>query len=292
MTAPTAVDRFWNAAARGFLKPTLALVRAPGPLRLLMQIQAALLPPAPAGTQTTEAQIGGVPETAPVLLYAHGGGFMLGSPRTHLSLIARIAAAAGCRAIAIAYRLAPEHPFPAARDDCNAVIQALRDAGTALALAGDSAGGCLALQMAIEARDRGGPMPKALALLCPIADLTGEAASLTANESTERLIPLSWGEAALRAYVGTADPHTPEVSPIFADLHALPPTLIQMTPGEILEDDARRLADRLEQAGTPVRLSPYRDLFHVWHINAGRAPAADRAVAEIGAFLAANLAAP
>jgi acetyl esterase/lipase len=286
-------DRIWRGVARYVDRPTLRLVRSQRILRVLFSISAPLGCAMPADARVREDGDGslritpaGVASDAPVLMYLHGGGFTIGSPRTHGALAAHLAAAAGLRAVLPRYRLAPEHPFPAAKEDAIAAFDALVSAGTApAAICGDSAGGCLALQVAIHARDSGAPMPRALGLLAPIADLSGEVEARFAEAEDEILIPPSWPERIKDAYLPGFARDTAEVSPLFADLSGLPPTLIQAASGEALAQDARRL----ETAMDDVTLDLWPGLPHVWQLHAGRTPTANAALAEMGAFIASKL---
>ena len=215
-------------------------------------------------------------------MYIHGGGFTLGSPRTHAALAAHLAQAAGLVAVLPPYRLAPEHPPPAARQDVIAAHERLVAAGRApVVLAGDSAGGNLALLLAQHLRDSSQPMPRALALIAPVADLSGDIAARFAAAPGEILIPPHWVPRIQAAYLSGQDPADPAISPLLGDLGRLPPTVIQAGAEEVLAQDARRLAAGMEEA----RLDLWPGLPHVWQIHAGRAPAADRALVALGACL-------
>jgi acetyl esterase/lipase len=275
--------------ARHIDRPALALIGAQPVLRRLFAVSARLGSALPPGVTQTRDATGalwlhpqGVAQDAPTLMYLHGGGFTLGGPRTHAALAAHIARAAGLRAILPRYRLAPEHPFPAARDDAIAAYLSLIKAGTPpVALAGDSAGGCLALLVAQHARDTGLPLPRAMALIGPIGDLSGDIAARFASARDEMLIPPVWADRIRAAYLRGHDPADPAASPLLGDLAGLPPTLIQASTDEALAGDAHSLAAALDHA----TLDLWPGLPHVWQIHAGRAPAADRALADIGAFL-------
>jgi monoterpene epsilon-lactone hydrolase len=223
-----------------------------------------------------------VAKDAPVIFYIHGGGFTIGSPRTHAALAGHLAAHAGMRAYLPRYRLAPEHPFPAARDDIIARYTALSETAPPVAICGDSAGGCLALQLAQHIRDKGLPAPKALGLIGPIADLSRDAGQSHDEAPDEMLIPPNGHTASATVFLPGQDPTDPGVSPLLGDLTGLPPTLIQASAEEALAHDAQRLAEAMDA----VTLDLWPGLPHVWHIHAGRAPAADRALAQMGAFIA------
>lgn len=228
----------------------------------------------------------GIARDAPLIMYIHGGGFTIGSPRTHAALVGHLAQAAGLRAVAVRYPLAPEHPFPAGK---NGVIRAfdqfVAERQPPVAICGDSAGGCLALQVAQHARDSGAPMPKALGLIAPAGDLSGDIASRFAQAEGEMLLPPQWLERITAALLQGQDPKDPAVSPLLGNLDGLPPTLIQAVKGEMLAADAHRL-----QAAMPdVTLDLWPELAHVWHLHAGYSPAANRALAQMGAFLKSKM---
>jgi acetyl esterase/lipase len=184
-----------------------------------------------------------VAKDAPLILYIHGGGFTIGSPRTHAALAGHLAAHAGMRAHLPRYRLAPEHPFPAARDDIIARYVALCETAPPIAICGDSAGGCLALQLAQHIRDTGLPAPKALCLIGPIADLSRDPVQSHDEAPDEMLIPPQWAERIRDVFLPGLDPRDPAISPLLGDLTGLPPTLIQAGAEEALAHDARRLAE-------------------------------------------------
>jgi acetyl esterase/lipase len=289
MTDLTRADRFWRMMARQIDRRALSLIASQRVLRALFEVSARLgsaIPPEITPIRDTHGALWlrphGVARDAPVLMYLHGGGFTIGSPRTHAALAAHLAKAAGLRAVLPPYRLAPLHPFPAAKEDAIAAHRRLITDGTPpVALAGDSAGGCLALQVAQHARDHGLPLPRALALIGPIGDLSGEIEARFAAARDEILIPPVWADRIKHAYLPGVDRSDPAVSPLLGDLSGLPPTLIQCSSGEALAGDARRLSTVMESA----TLDLWDGLPHVWHLHAGRAPAADRALAQLGAFL-------
>lgn len=217
-----------------------------------------------------------------LFFYTHGGGFTIGSPGTHRAMVAHIAKAAGLRAVAVRYPLAPEHPCPAAADGVFDAYRRLVDAGqTPLAIGGDSAGGCLALLVMQRARDAGLPLPKAAVLIAPIADLSDSLEARFASAPSERLISAAWAKRIERSYVPDMDASDPSISPLRGDLTGLPPTYLQAAVGEVLAHDSKEVAERLDNA----TLDLWPGLPHVWHIKAGVAPAATQACVELGAFL-------
>lgn len=289
MTALTATDRFWRGVARWVDKPLLRLVASQKTLRVLFEISASLGSALPrAATVIRDRHDGltitpqGVAKDAPLIFYVHGGGFTIGSPRTHAALAGHLAAHAGMRAYVTRYRLAPENKFPAARDDVIARYEAQCETAPPVAICGDSAGGCLSLQLAQHIRDTGLPAPRALGLIAPIGSLADDPAKRFAEAEDEMLIPAEWAERILASYLPGTDPTDPAVSPLQGDLTGLPPTLIQAGAEEALSHDAKLLADALDTA----TLGLWPGLPHVWHIHAGRAPAANRALAQMGRFLA------
>lgn len=226
-----------------------------------------------------------------VVLFLHGGSYIAGSPETHRSLIFELAKAASAPVAAPDYRLAPEHPFPTAFDDAIAAFDALRRTvgpRAPIALAGDSAGGGLALAAAaaLAARADG---PAAVAVFSPFADLALTGKSLRRNARRETMLPTSRFKDAVDAYLAGADPRDPRASPLYAAWRAPPPTLIQASRAEALSDDAARMADALKMAGGDVKLEMWRTTPHAWHFFAPYLAEAADAVASAGRFLRARL---
>ena len=245
------------------------------------------------------ADIGGIPAVwlaAPgtrddrTILHFHGGGFSLGSVRSHRDLLVRLSQAGDCRVLALEYRRVPEHRFPAAHDDAIAAYGWLLASGVPaahVALAGDSAGGGLVATTLVAARDRGLALPSSAVLLSPFTDLT---VSRPSYESRAGLDP--WHvkanlEIVARAYLKGSDcgARDPRASPIFADLHGLPPLLVQVGDHEVVLDDARDFAAAASAAGVPVTLEVHERMIHVFQQFAADVPEAAQAIATIGAFL-------
>ena len=228
------------------------------------------------------------PRSRGVILYCHGGGYALGSPKAYRGLTARLATLTGCDVAAIDYRLAPEHPHPAAPDDAinayGALLSRAIDAKS-IVIAGDSAGGNLALVTLLRARDRGLSLPCAAVLLSPWTDLTGSGASMRANVKRDPMLPAHRIDEAARLYAPHADLTDPDISPLFADLTGLPPLAIHVGTTEILLDDSQRLAQRAQQHGVDVELSVWHRMPHVFPIFADFIPEGRRAVSDIGAFI-------
>lgn len=226
-----------------------------------------------------------------VVLYLHGGGYVIGSIKSHRYLMQNISRASGARTLGIDYRLAPENAFPAALEDatnayCWLLSQGFERQG--IAIAGDSAGGGLALATLVNLRDRGIPLPAAGVLISPWTDLTGTAGSVSSRASIDPLVnPAELFKLAAH-YLGNVDPSNPLVSPVFADLQGLPPLLIHVGGREILYDDACRVADKARAAGVETELLHEPELFHVWHAFAPMLDEGQRAVEEIGQYLRAR----
>lgn len=222
------------------------------------------------------------------VLYLHGGGYIVGSPRMYRDLTSRIVQQWQARVAVIDYRLSPEHRFPAAQEDALDAYRALLEQGHAsgqIVIAGDSAGGGLTLATALRVRDAGLPPPAALVLFSPWLDLTIDSASARTVDD-DAMLTVRGLKGAARDYVGTdGDLRDPLASPLFADLHDLPPLLIQVTDREILLDDSRRLEVAVRQAGGHATLQVWPGLFHVWQLFAGKMPESVRALAQAAEFL-------
>jgi acetyl esterase/lipase len=251
---------------------------------------------APKRTVFVPSRCGGIPgewacerdgrRSATTILYLHGGGYCTGSPRTHRAITGHLAVACAARVFVADYRLAPEHPHPAAVDDAVAACRGLLDEGVVpghLVIAGDSAGGGLTVATALRLRELGLPQPRALVLFSPWIDLT--LAHLGAPPPGEVMLTLPWVRECAAAYLAGHDPGGPLVSPVGADLRGLPATLIQVGTDELLLPDARRLNARLAEAGVAVRLEEYAARWHVFQASAGVLADADRAFESVARFL-------
>jgi epsilon-lactone hydrolase len=221
-----------------------------------------------------------------VVLYLHGGGYVMGSPVTHRKLAGDVSRASGARVLLIDYRLAPEHPLPAAVDDA---VQAYRwllaqgVAGGSIAIAGDSAGGGLTVATLQALREAGEALPAAAACISPWVDLTGEAASIVSRADRDPIVDAGDLERFVWWYVGETDARA--ASPVHGDLSGLPPLLVQVGDEEVLLDDSVLLAERAGAAGVDVTLEVWPEMFHVWHAFAGRVPESTAAVEQLGAFI-------
>jgi monoterpene epsilon-lactone hydrolase len=259
------------------------------------------LHPLPDDVQVTAVTAGGVPahwldapgaDPGRALLFLHGGGFELGSLRSDGELAARLGRASGMRVLFPEYRLAPEHPFPAAIDDVRAAWHWLRAdqdlSPRSLAVAGDSAGGGLAVALLVAARDAGEGLPAAAVLMSPTVDLTSSGASMTERADQDPVSTPALLRQFAADYLAGADPRTPLASPLFASLTGLPPLLIQVGTADVLLSDAERLASAAAEAGVDVSLQVGEGLPHVYQLLLGT-PEAAEATEHIGKFLRARV---
>ncbi len=231
------------------------------------------------------------PESA--ILYLHGGGYTMGSCDTHRALAARIAAAGKASALMINYRLAPENPFPAALEDVTKAYASLLSDGRLAArtvVIGDSAGGGLAIALAVGLRDLGKPLPAGIVGISPWLDLSMSGETMKTCARSDPLI--SWESSVLQArrYVGKHDPREPLISPLFADVHGLSPLLLQVGEHEVLRSNSVRMAERARAAGVDARLEVWPGMWHVWHAWGSFVPEARRAIKRIGNFVQERLA--
>lgn len=269
-------------------------------LREQLEAQAKQAPPGP-DIRCKPVDAGGVPcewvlapeaDQRTVVLYLHGGGYYRGSLNTHRELCSRISRAAGAAVLNVGYRLAPEHPFPAALDDALAAWRWLMALGVPpgrVVAAGDSAGGGLAAALMLVLRDRGEPLPGAAVLLSPWTDLEQTGPSMRTRAAADPSLTKAYLDRFATAYLNGADARDPRASPLHGDLGGLPPLLIQVGTAEILEDDAARFADKARAAGGTVTLERWPDMIHVWQRFAAQLPEAREATAKIGAFVKATL---
>jgi acetyl esterase/lipase len=222
------------------------------------------------------------------VIYLHGGGYVLGSVNSHRDMIARLSAASGARALALNYRLAPEHPFPAAVDDAVSAYKYVLAQGIApgrIAIAGDSAGGGLTAATLVAIRDQKLPLPAAGVLLSPWVDMEGIGESMNGGVSDDPMVGKHLLVSMATPYLNGADPRTPLAAPLYADLRGLPPLLIQVGRREALLDDSTRLAHRARKAGIDVTLEVWTGMIHVWQIFASDLEEGREAVDRIGEYL-------
>lgn len=222
------------------------------------------------------------------LLYLHGGAFVMGSPAGYEGFTGQFARRAAIRTVSLDYRLAPEHPFPAAVEDGLAAYRELLDRGTPpgrIVLAGDSAGGNLVLATLLAASRAGLPMPAAAALLSPVTDLAMTGASMRAKNGVDPIFTPEFLAEPFAAYLGGADPRSELASPLFADLRGLPELLIQVGSHELLLDDSTRLAARAAAADVTVTLEVLARAPHVFQIDYETSAAAEAALDRVARFI-------
>jgi monoterpene epsilon-lactone hydrolase len=285
--------------SRLFVKPVLQRSQNPSALRQMFEDSSAWFC-APHGfwsgsaSYTVDGAVikgrwagAGVTGSDRVVLFLHGGGFVAGSSTSYAKLAARIGAALNAQAFVPDYRLAPEHPFPAACEDALTIYQALLAKGydpDQIAVVGDSAGGNLALGLMAQILKLGLPKPAVVALMSPAADLTYSGASFDYNASRDPVLPTSQADLLNQIYLEDADPAQPLASPLFADLAGCPPILLQASSTEILLSDAERIEEKLRTTGVETELQVFSNCPHVWQLLAGYLPEADGAIAQIATF--------
>jgi epsilon-lactone hydrolase len=259
-----------------------------------------LLTPAE-GTSTEDIDAGGVParwvrpaatdRTSLGIMWLHGGGYNIGSPGSHTAAASRLAATLRQPVLVVDYRLAPEHPHPAALDDATTAwrwLTAHHDPARC-GVVGDSAGGGLAVAMTLRLRNAGEPMPAALALLCPWLDLTGTHPVPAGRDAQDVVLRRDLLAAWAAAYAGSTALDDPSLSPLFTELKGLPPIAIDAGGRDLLLEDATRFAARAESAGVTVRLHVADEMIHAWHLFSSAFPEADESIDTMARWLAAQL---
>jgi acetyl esterase/lipase len=224
----------------------------------------------------------------PVMIWLHGGGYMIGSMRTHRPTLSRLSKASGGRVLGLDYRLAPENPFPAAVQDTVAAYRWLLANGTdpkKIVIGGDSAGGGLTVAALVALRYTGEPMPAAGISHSGWTDLKHTGESITTKAEIDPILSREMLDLMAQTYVGGRDPGTPLASPFYADLHGLPPLLVQAGTAEILLDDAIRFTDKAKAAGVDVTLEIWDDMPHIWQVFAPILPEGQQAIDHMGEFV-------
>jgi acetyl esterase/lipase len=264
--------------------------------------------PVPDDCATASVDAGGVPAhwvCAPGstpdrrVLYLHGGGWVAGGFGSHGSHAARVSAATGCAVLLPEFRLAPEHPFPAALDDALASFRWMRGHGpagrapaSALFVAGDSGGGGLALSLLVALRDAGEPLPAAAFAFSPVTDLTCSGESMRTRAAADVVVSPRLVPQAAALYCGGTDPREPLVSPLFADLRGLPPLLLQVGDAEVFLSDSLRFAEKARGAGVDVALDVWPEMLHGFPLWAPVLPEGGEALRRVGRFVESALARP
>jgi epsilon-lactone hydrolase len=258
------------------------------------------VPRPPRGTQTTAIDAHGIAavriavrqaRSDRYVLYFHGGGYTIGTAPLYRDFTWRVGHAAHAHVLFFDYRLAPEHPFPAAIDDAVRVYRWLnaRLDPRQIAFMGDSAGGGLLLATLYKLRDEGVALPRAAVAVSPWTDLALTGSSLQTNAAVDPMLDVDKLPALVNGYLAGTDPRHPYASPLYGDATGLPPTLIHVGSDEILRDDAVRMADKLKTAGCDVEIEVWPRMPHAWHLYARIVPEARHAIERIGAFLQQRL---
>jgi acetyl esterase/lipase len=258
------------------------------------------IPRAPDGASVQSIQIGGLrghwfgwpgQSQRRAMLYLQGGGFILGSPKTtHRDLIWRLSRACDCPILAIEYGLAPEQRYPVALEQATQAYEFLieRVGAQNMAVAGDSAGGCLALALLLHARDNQLPMPASLCLLSPQTDMTGSGESVRTNRHSDAVISADAIPLVAALYADGHPLNDPYISPVFGQYNGFPPTLLQVSMDEVFLDDSVRVAHRMREAGVEVELDRWPGVPHVWQGFGACLPEARQAIEDIGKFVRAR----
>ena len=223
-----------------------------------------------------------------VILYLHGGGYNIGSPNTHRELAAHISMASGAKVLLPDYRLAPEHPFPSALEDATSAYRWLLDTGLTggdISIAGDSSGGGLSIATSISLRDAGEPSPASIVCISPWTDLEMSGNSIKTHAEIDPMLNLQSLKIMASNYIGDADPRSPLISPIHADLKGISPLLIHVGSDEMLLDDSTRIAEKAKSAEVDVTIKIYDQMWHAWHLNVRLMPEAKNAIQELSSFI-------
>ena len=254
------------------------------------------------GAKSESVDAGGVKAewiTAPgaaadrVILYFHGGGYVLGSIKSHRDMCERLSRAAQARVLLLDYRLAPEHPFPAPVEDARSAYRWLLKQGIRpqrVAFAGDSAGGGLTFAALLAVKQAGDPMPACAAPLSPWVDLEALGESMVSKDAEDPMVKKHLVMEMAKTYIGGGNLRDPLAAPLYGDLRGLPPLLIQVGSRETLLDDAVRMADKAKKAGVEAQLDVVPGMIHVWQIFANRLDEGEQAIQKIGAFVKAHTA--
>ena len=293
-----------NAYLRAFVRPKLSRVKSPQLARQHMEKSTARLPismrginltsesiPGPAGPIPVEWLSSGRADRRRVLVYLHGGAYIMGSPRTHRMITTALARMTGMRVLVPDFRLAPENPVPSGVDDAVAVYTWLLAQGydaANIALVGESSGGGQCFATAIALRDKGFPAPVCIAAFSPWLDLTMSGDSVKTNAKRERMLPVERAKEVVGYYIGEGDPTDPITSPLFDD-GPMPPALIQVSRAEILLDDSIRMAKRLEKSGSDVILEQWENTPHAWQFFGAYIPEAKDALQKATTYLRERL---
>jgi len=295
------VARVMRIGLRLVAKPALRANPSVDAARRQLTLADQLVPHPPRGTETIAIDAGGVPADRVTtaasrhdrhIIYLHGGGYVAGWAGLCRDLTWRLATLCRVCVLSIDYRLAPEHPFPAALDDAVAAYRWLLAQGAdpkRIALMGDSAGGGLVLAAMLRLRDEGVELPAAAVVVSPWTDLALTGPSLHLNAIIDPLIPVELAPRLVDLCLAGANPRNPYASPLYGDPTGLPPTLILVGADEVLRDDAVRMADKMRAAGCHVEIEIWPHMWHVWYMCMRVMPEAKAAIARIATFVSDKL---
>jgi len=294
-----------NFYLRRFVRPALARIAEPEKARHHLERSAALVPGVPREARYLSDSITGPGGAIPVewvscgradrrriVLYLHGGAYIMGSPKTHRPITAMLARLTGMRIMVPDYRLAPEHPAPAAAEDALAAYATLLAQGYAaadIAVAGESAGGGLAFALLLLAQKKGYPPPGCIVAFSPWVDLAHTGTSIRENASCEAMLPAERVDEVAAFYIGSGDPCDPLISPLYGMFDAPPPAFITVGEPEILRDDACRMAETLRAAGGEVELHTVPGVPHAWQFLGPRLPEARKSMEQAAGFVRRRL---
>jgi monoterpene epsilon-lactone hydrolase len=293
-------NNFRNTILRGLVRLLFGRKRSIPEIRTFIEKSARMSGKLPSGIQAKQVDINGInaewlftseAPQAKVILYLHGGGYVSGSIRSHRVMCVPLAKQTGLRILTPGYRLAPEHPFPAALEDVLSVYRWLlkqRYESKNIFLAGDSAGGGLSLAAVLSLREQGDPLPAGVICLSPWADLSLSGDTYRTNEKSEPVLSIEDLSEWALVYAGRSNHRNPLVSPVYADYQGLPRILIQVGSEEVLLDDARSIEKKASAAGVDVSLNIYEGMWHVWHTVGTSLPEARAAFEEIHQFVHAR----
>lgn len=268
---------------------------------LRAEVEARASEPLPEGTTHNPVDADGVPAEwvaatgvtgDRAFLFIHGGGYYRGSPASSRATAARISAATGARVLSTSYRLAPEHPFPAAIDDVHTVYRWMLGQGAdaaRLMVGGISAGGGLTLALLLKLKDGGEALPAGAVPMSAWTDMTQSAETYRSKADEDPAISKAYLDRMSGYYLNGTDPKTPLASPLFGDLSGLPPLLVQVGTAETLLDDSRVFAEKAQAASIEVAYEPWQDMIHGWHGSAAVLPEAQAAIDSIGRFFKARV---
>ena len=273
----------------------------PSSIQVAREALKALRKPLPTGTVVEHVTAGGVPSewvstpnaaSDKIFFCLHGGGYTMLSSKAFHPLASLLSSASGCRGLVIDFRLAPEHPFPAAIEDASAAYRWILEQGNParnIVIVGFSCGGGLAVATMITLREAGVQLPAGAVLLSPWTDLTGSGESMTTRAEIDPMITPEMNRFHAALYANGTDLHHPLISPLYSDLHGLPPMLIHVGSDEIMLDDSTRLAERAKSAGVQVTLDIWEGMWHNWHAFAPQLPEGLQAIEQVGQFIRQKL---